>query len=93
MEWFDMVIEDIRKERERQLEKWGEQDHDPAWWLALLVEEVGEVAQAALHSKFGGSEAGNTYIELVHVAAVAVQWLEQMAPSVCARLTPRSNPK
>ena len=72
------VLNQIRAERERQNKKWGEQNHDDYRWLAILTEEVGELAQAILHDEFGGSHAGTAKTELVHVAAVAVQWLECM---------------
>jgi len=87
------VLNLIRAERERQNKKWGEQNHDDYRWLAILTEEVGEAAQAILHDEFGGSHAGTAKTELVHVAAVAVQWLEcmerrqltQRAPDKCPR--------
>lgn len=68
----------IDAERKRQNEKWGEQNHDDYRWLAILTEEVGELSQAILHDEFGGRAAGTAQTELVHVAAVAVQWLECM---------------
>lgn len=65
------VLDDILVERRAQDEKWGEQNHDPAWWMVILMEEVGEVARAI----FEGDEVG--YVaELVQVAAVAVAALE-----------------
>lgn len=69
---------EILKERDRQDEKWGEQNHDDYTFLAILTEEVGELAQAILHDQFGGKVAGTTKVELVQVAAVALQWLEAM---------------
>jgi len=75
LEW---VFEEIRQERLRQFEKWGKQTHSDPLWFLILAEEVGEVAQAILHSIFGGAAAGTTRTELIHVAAVAVQWLEGM---------------
>lgn len=66
----------IIEERDRQNKKWGEQNHDPFTWLAILSEEVGEAAQAALHDQFGGEHADTLQEELVQVAAVAVQWIE-----------------
>ena len=63
-------------ERQRQDAKWGQQDHDPFTYLAILGEEYGELAQAALHLKFGGHAAGNLRIEAVHVAAVALAIVE-----------------
>lgn len=73
--WYK-VISDVAKERGRQNEKWGEQNHMDPVWLAILSEEVGEAAQALLHNKFGGDHAGTLRKELVQVAAVAVQWIE-----------------
>ena len=84
---MENVLNQIRAERERQNEKWGEQNHDDYRWLAILTEEVGELAQAILHDEFGGSHAGTAKTELVHVAAVAVQWLECMERR---QLTPRA---
>jgi len=69
----------IQEERKRQIEKWGEQKHDDYHWLAILTEEVGELAQAILHSEFGGKAAGTTQAELIQVAAVSVQWLEHIS--------------
>lgn len=70
------AVGDVLNERERQNQKWGEQNHDDGWWTAILAEEVGEAAQAALHGRFGGRAAGTLRDELVQVAAVAVQWIE-----------------
>lgn len=73
------ALREVQEERQRQDAKWGEQNHDDYRWLAILTEEVGELAQAMLHSQFGGEHAGTERVELVQVAAVAVQWLECMA--------------
>ena len=69
-------LESVLVERVRQTDKWGEQNHDAFTWLAILSEEVGEAAQSALHNKFGGHAVGTLRIELVHVCAVALQWIE-----------------
>jgi len=69
---FDLIL----TERIRQNAKWGEQNHDDEIWFAIMTEEIGEVAQAILHTRFGGKAGGTTEVELVHVAAVALQWLE-----------------
>jgi NTP pyrophosphatase (non-canonical NTP hydrolase) len=61
----------IAMERNRQEVKWGEQNHDPFTYLTILMEEVGELSQAALHSKFGGEAAGGLLNEAVQTAAVA----------------------
>lgn len=66
----------IRCERARQDEKWGEQNHEDETWLAILMEEVGELAEAILHRRFGGGKASHRNKELVQVAAVAIAWME-----------------
>lgn len=71
------VLGEVVAERERQNDKWGVQNHDNGWWTAILVEEVGEAAQAALQARFGGRYTEDDLrMELVQVAAVAVQWVE-----------------
>ena len=42
------VHADIAKERVRQVEKWGDQSHNPVEWFMILQEEVGEVASDVL---------------------------------------------
>lgn len=63
----------VNEERERQEEKWGEQNHHPLVWLAILGEEFGEVSTAVLADVFSKEKQGNKDMEteLTHVAAVA----------------------
>lgn len=70
------AILSIIAERTRQDAKWGEQNHDPFTYLAVLTEEVGELAQAALHTRFGGPAAEGLRTEAIHVAAVALAIVE-----------------
>lgn len=70
------ALEDVLSERARQDAKWGEQNHDPFTYLAVLTEEVGELAQAALHARFGGHAADGLRMEAVHTAAVALAIVE-----------------
>ena len=64
----------IMLERVAQDAKWGRQNHDDYIWLAILMEEVGEAAQAILQEQ--GAERVRE--ELVQSAAVIVAWLEAM---------------
>lgn len=73
---IEQVLDKIREEREEQQAKWGIQYHDDFRWLAILTEEVGELAEAILHDEFGGKATGMSEKELIHVVAVGVQWLE-----------------
>lgn len=69
-------FKEIQDERERQDLKWGEQNHSPADYLTILMEEVGEASKAALEAKFGGKDLKLYRDELVQVAAVAVAMIE-----------------
>lgn len=78
------ALSDVLDERQRQNEKWGEQNHSPLEWIAILTEEVGEVAKEAHEFHFG--VRGTTEMieeklrmyrkEMIQVAAVAVQAIE-----------------
>ena len=73
------IITEILKERDRQNNKWGEQNHSPIEWLPILVEEVGEVAKAICDSYFIGIDSYNHYRkETIEVAAVALAMVECM---------------
>lgn len=71
-----IAVDDVLAERARQDARWGEQNHDPFTYLAILVEEVGEMAQAALHARFGGPAAVKLREEAIHTAAVALAIVE-----------------
>jgi NTP pyrophosphatase (non-canonical NTP hydrolase) len=83
-------LELIRKERQRQNSKWGEQNHNVVEWIAILTEEVGEAAKEAVDFHFAYGDISNLPAgknlqqerinslkkELIQVAAVAVSILE-----------------
>lgn len=72
------ALSDVIVEMNSQDAKWGaDRNQHPFLWHVILSEEVGEVAQAILHDEFGGSHAGTAREELVQVAAVALQIIEQ----------------
>lgn len=79
------ILANVQAERERQDVKWGEQNHHPFVWLAILQEEVGEAAKAALE----GCPL-DYHKEMIQVAAVAVaalECLERMGPGPWPDLT------
>ena len=66
------ILNDVIAERTRQNEKWGwPRDHSHGKWLAILMEEIGEVAKALLE---GLEEDIKT--EAIHSIAVLFAWLE-----------------
>lgn len=62
----------VEKEKVRQLELWGKQDHHLHTWTTILCEEAGEIAKASLDDK------SNLLTELVHTAAVIETWAETL---------------
>jgi NTP pyrophosphatase (non-canonical NTP hydrolase) len=79
------AAEDALAERARQDAKWGEQNHDPFVYGAILGEEFGEFMQAALKARFESPSAfeGVGYMqdmrrEAVQVAAVALAIVEAL---------------
>lgn len=81
------VLAEVLDERARQDARFGVQDHEPAVYLSLLVEEVGEAAKEINDSRFfvadGRTNAvrealHRARVELVQVAAVAVAMVEAL---------------
>jgi hypothetical protein len=63
-------------ERDEQDAKWSPPPRDISWgtWLAVLMEEVGEAAKEVVEHDDGP----NLMEELIHVAAVAHAWIEDL---------------
>jgi NTP pyrophosphatase (non-canonical NTP hydrolase) len=74
------VLQEVFDERLRQDAKWGEQNHTPVEYFAVLAEEVGEVAKDAVENRFNPDEGSvaNMRAELIQVAAVAVAMVESL---------------
>ena len=78
------ILEKVREERERQEKLWGQQNHNPAIWLMILGEEVGEANQAYCEAYFAKgkgiihNELRHLRTELIQVAAVAVAIVESL---------------
>ena len=52
LRWTPAVLQEIKMERKRQESKWGPQGHNPDRWMVILMEEVGEAANAILEKDF-----------------------------------------
>lgn len=75
------IFEDITKERVRQDEKHGWQKthgrHLNEWWLAILMEEVGEASEEMIELHFEGKESeADLRDEVIQIASVAIAWAE-----------------
>lgn len=67
------VLSQVRAERERQDQKFGEQNHDPYKWVTIAAEELGEAAHDALEIDYAGYRK-----EMIEVAAVAICAVESI---------------
>ena len=80
----EAVLRMVRDERYRQDEKWGEQNHTPDRWLAILGEEFGEACKGNLE----GLQI--KYVtELIEAAAVAVAAVESCWRQAQAKAVPQ----
>lgn len=76
-----LVNKDVVDELARQRDKWGVQRYEnPADWLVILIEEVGESAQAIQQGRIAhkDTDADDLYTEVIQVAAVAMSWAAQL---------------
>jgi NTP pyrophosphatase (non-canonical NTP hydrolase) len=94
-ELMTTVNMNVFEERLRQNNLWGHQRHSLGAWLAILVEEVGEVAQAMQEGMVSQKEtdSDNLYKELIQVAAVASAIAEQVLEERERDLLPKSDSK
>lgn len=84
----DWAVRNVLDERRRQVDKWGPQEEGGARgaqcgrslveYHVILSEEVGELAEAVLHDRFGGPAAAELYKEAVQTAAVALAIVEAL---------------
>lgn len=75
------IFMEVLRERQRQKERWGNQEHSDAVWALILGEEFGEVQKAILESicdqpEFKEYNDKRLETELIQVLAVGFQWLE-----------------
>lgn len=70
------ALQSLVAERVRQDKKWGESNHDPLKWIAIITEELGEASESALHSIYGGEKSRNLRKEFIQIAASALAALE-----------------
>lgn len=72
------ILEEIKEERDRQDEKWGEQNHHPLVWFSIIGEEFGEMCKAFNEYSFDDdfNHFEDMQREAVQVAASCVAMLE-----------------
>lgn len=80
------VTELVIAERQRQITKWGKQDHPLYVWILIIQEEIGEVAKAVLEN----DPMQLIINEAVQTAAVAVQIMEWVSEKAGFPTTPEA---
>lgn len=91
----ESVCVQVQSELRRQVKAWGEQNHHPMVWLSIIMEELGEAAQAANKATLenGGSGWWEDYrTELVQVASLAVAAMQSFDRGQDGRETPGGTP-
>lgn len=76
---YGSAFRPVLEERDRQDEQWGVQNHHPAYWLAILGKQVGQLGAAVLDREWAANvDAGTATVreEAVQVAAVAIALIE-----------------
>ena len=85
---YELIAQMVKNEIDRQDIKWdADRRQHPFVWNAILTEEVGEFAQAALQSGYGGKHAGTELEEIIQVAAVAMQIANDLVLESCGRIS------
>ena len=72
----DAVIDMVRKERQYQYDKWGDQKHSDAEWKAIFEEEFAEF----WCKKVCGHPAKDCLQELIETIAVLHAWAKDRIP-------------
>ncbi len=70
------VLPDVVLQREKQIDKWGTQEHDPTMWYAILGEEFGEVGKEIAEGRIKPFDTAKYRKECLHTAAVALAMVQ-----------------
>lgn len=76
----ETVIADIKREREKQDDKWGIQEHTAPVWVSIIGEEYGETCKAVNEFMFHATQANEQeiYNEAIQTAASCVALCEHI---------------
>lgn len=74
----EFILTQIKHERDRQDNKWGEQNHHPLMWFSIIGEEYGEMCHAFNEYSFKQDYAllEEMQREAIQVAACCVAMIE-----------------
>ena len=84
-------LHELDRERGKQIKKFGPQTANATlYYLAILMEEVGELAKEIVDQKGQGTITKEMREELVQVATVSVAWLAAMDFNTENKFAPKS---
>ena len=66
----------VAAENQRQLDKWGIQEHSGCEWLTITAEEFGEMAKAILEHHFANGNPREVVIEAIQTATLCLKIAE-----------------
>lgn len=77
---MENITKEALQECQRQIEKWGIQDHHPVVWNSILMEEVGEVSKEVNEYTFSVNKEGLKEMreELIQVIAVGISFVDSI---------------
>jgi NTP pyrophosphatase (non-canonical NTP hydrolase) len=70
------LMESVRQEHVRQLDKWGVQTHSLFEWLTYTTEELGELAEAIIEHEYRDGASDEVYKEAIQTATLALKIAE-----------------
>lgn len=73
------VINDVFRENERQLCKWGVQTHSLPEWHLYTSEELGELAEAIAEYMYRGGSKEEIYKEAIQTATLCLKIAEMVS--------------
>jgi len=85
---YDMVSD----ENDRQLEKWGVQDHHPFTWLAFTLEELGELSEAISDHLFREGTVEDVVMEAIQTATLALKIAEMYQSTLVTPIPEKVEP-
>ena len=79
------LIDSIKDENIRQLNKWGVQTHRPSEWVLFTTEELGELAKAVGEYQYRHGDISDIVKEAIQVATLALK-IAEMAQQLELRI-------
>lgn len=85
-----LILENkVLVENQKQLDKWGIQNHSPEEWLMYATEELGETAQAIGEFEYRGGMAEDVVKEAIQTATLMLKIAEMFQDLLVTKVKER----